>query len=167
MSTRLHWRPVLRSDKPYLHQFCCCEAVESTRRNPQRADPWAYEVQGHVRQGHPSRAPKYMLAGWDGAGIGAAVRFRESEEASYFWIQTIAVHNRLRGQRLGDEAMGQVVDAVAQRGLDRGHSAVRIEANVHSGNDSSLKLVTRWGFAFQYEEGDYLRFASDLPLLTE
>lgn len=105
-----------------------------------------------------------MLVGRDADGIGAAARFREEDRGAFYLIEVVAVANHRRGQQIGDEAMGQVVDAVTQLAVERGVRTTRLQGNVHQDNKASLAMVERWGFRQQWRDGNYLAFAADLYL---
>lgn len=106
-----------------------------------------------------------MLVGRDHHGaIGAAARFREDDGCTFFLIEVVAIANHWRRHRIGDEAVAQVLNNIAQLALDKQVPSVVIQANVHRDNKPSLAMLERWGFREQWREGDYLTFATEFHL---
>lgn len=136
-----------------LNAFTCTEPERAQYRglgstfHPAR---WELEVQSVFRDMRPPlRDPDYLILGFAGDQLLAAVAYARDDEDVDWVIQAIARAQQYAGYAIGDEALGEVlrrIDAAALPGA--------VRTLIHKSNTPSQALFTRRNFVRAYDDVD-------------
>ncbi|MDQ1684424.1 MAG: hypothetical protein QOC82_1161 [Frankiaceae bacterium] len=152
----LEWREGKPDDKPLLSQFSCARQQRAGQRRI-FPFPWEKQVQSAVRTVKPTcDAQSAILLGAHpdtGAILGVvSVAKLDLAEDGYI-IEMIAVENSARSQRIGDEAMNEALQWIANHADVRGIRTVTVVADCHRRNKRARALLRRNKFLSAGVEG--------------
>ena len=151
LSWRISSNATAAADHVALREFRC-----TPPQAPQPSGGWAFPrpwerviergFQQEVRP--PGPVGSFILIGEDEDGL-AAVGYAGEDSGPTEWkVFGIAVALRRRGEGIGAELLGRVLDQIAGLAYDRGHATVSVIANIAPENAASKRVSEQHNLEF-------------------
>jgi RimJ/RimL family protein N-acetyltransferase len=146
---KLDWRPATFADRTLLQRFVCAEPERryyDRQRGSWHPEPWAWEVQAHLRSRRPPVTDdENLLLGFDAQGIAAAAHVGFDLAGEDFIIFAVARARRCARMGYGAEAIQVALAACLETKQGRDLNALAY-GRVHPHNEASRAMMSSAGF---------------------
>lgn len=156
----LAWREARASDRRELKAFVCADPPKQlydAYRGKYHPEPWAFEVQAHVRRLKPPivRTDEWLDIGRDSQGVAAVVHYGQDDtDDKRYWIMTVARDERCAGLGYGRDALDHSLERIAY--LQRlGGEDCAVFAKIDPGNRDSRSMFKAAGFEYIHDFKQY------------
>ncbi|MEJ6555288.1 hypothetical protein PQI51_09690 [Microbacterium esteraromaticum] len=146
----LDWHSATSADIPSLRSFRCTHppfpAVDDETGEEFHEYPWEFEVQRHLSRLRPPLSPPgFLLLGFDGSALAAAIELLVTPIDRYCFIPAIAVSHPKSRRGLAGEALDHVGTVMAKYEIRDDYVA---QARLDPNNDAAKSVFSGRGYEF-------------------